>query len=308
VEGNDELDLEEETLRHWLAAAAILTTLAIAGVACGGGDEKTIDLGDGDEITIGGDLPDDFPDDFPIYDDADLQGAVQGEEEGIEGIVATWTTGDDLDDVTAFYEDAFDDGPWKTTAEGTASGTSYWAVENSETGKVGYVSVSGGGDEVAIIATVGDNPDAASSGGDDSDDSASDDDGSDDEASSDGSDGGGGGDTSLPEEIDLPSDFPSDDVPLPDDAHVNTANTVTSNGITIFTVGFYSKESVDDLASFYKNELEGQGFTQSIQTSDQNGIYAAYAENSDGSGRTVIVTAYDGDVDGYRQVVLQVSG
>ena len=88
---------------------------------------------------------------------------------------------------------------------------------------------------------------------------------------------------------------------------MTTANTVTSNGMQIITIGYYTKESADDVASFYKDELEGNGYTQSVQTSADEGIYAAYSENSDGTGRIVVVTASDGDIEGYVLVVLQVS-
>jgi hypothetical protein len=72
-------------------------------------------------------------------------------------------------------------------------------------------------------------------------------------------------------------------------------------------VTFYSKESVDDLAAFYKEALEGKGYTQSIQTSSADGVYAAYSENEDGSGTIVVLTFSSSDVDGYQQGYLQVS-
>jgi hypothetical protein len=287
-----------------------LALLLVGSAACGGGGDKTIDIGDG-EVSIGDDLPDSFPDDFPIYDGADLQSAIQGEQDGIEGIVATWTTGDDVDDVRAFYDEQFDGDPWSTTTEGTAGGTAYWTVENS-TGKVGYVAVSDG-DDVTIMATVGDDPNRASSDGDvddGSDDGSDDDSDSGDDGSDDSSDDGDSSDfpeAEVPDEVDLPSDFPSDIVPIIDGARVTAANTVTVNGIETFTIALYSKDTADEVASFYKAELEGKGYTQSIQTSDGNGVYAAYSENSDGTGKIIVVTANESDVEGYRQIVLQVS-
>jgi hypothetical protein len=302
-------------MRKAILLAALGIGVSVFAIACGGGDKKTIDLGDGNEVTIGGDLPDSFPDDFPIYDGADFQGASTAKQDGIEGTVATWTTGDDLDDVTAFYDEEFADGPWAIQTEGTAGGSAYWAVQNSDSDKAAYVSVSESDGEVTILATVSDDPNQASSDGDDGSDDGSSDDG--DSSSDDGDDGsssdGDDGDVpvieaELPDEVDLPNDFPTDLVPLLDDAHVASANTITSGGVTAYTVAYYTEDTADEVASYYKGELEGKGYTQSVQTSDNNGIYAAYAENADGTGKIIVVTASDSDVDGYRQVVLQVTG
>jgi hypothetical protein len=290
-----------------VAALATVMLLAISA-ACGGGDgDGTIEVDDG-EVSISDDLPGDFPDDFPIYDGADLQSTIRGEQDGIEGAIVTWTTGDDVDDVRAFYDEAFDGGPWSSVTEGTAAGSAYWGVEHGGSGKVGYVAVNDG-DDVTIVATVGDDPSQAAS----DDDGTGEGDDSSDETTGDGSDGDGSGDAgdppeaTLPDEVDLPAAFPSDVVPIIDDARVTAANTVTANGVTAFTVALYSEQSAEEIADFYKSELEGKGYTQSVQTSDGSGIYAAYAENVDGTGTLVIVTANEGDVEGYRQVVLQVS-
>lgn len=56
-----------------LTGAAVFA--AVTAFACGGGSDKKIDLGNGDEVSFSDDLPDDFPDDFPVYDGADLRGS-----------------------------------------------------------------------------------------------------------------------------------------------------------------------------------------------------------------------------------------
>lgn len=292
------------------AATIIGITLVIAAGCGGGGSEKKVDLGGGDEVTAGTDLPDDFPDDFPIYDGADLQGAVQGEQDGIEGIVATWTTSDGLDDVTDFYKDEFDGGSWVTTTTGSAGGSTYWAVEQSDGDKVGYVAVSGG-DEVTIIATVGDDPnarsdtDASDSGSDEA--SSEGDEVSDDETSSD-SDDGGAESANLPDEVDLPDGFPSDLVSFPDGTRVTTGQSYSASGQETFIVGFHTKASVEDVGDFYKSQLEAEGFTQSLQTSDANGVYAAYAEHADGTGTIIVISVNESSsVEGYREGVVQVT-
>jgi hypothetical protein len=296
-----------------------MLTLLLAASACGGGDgEQTIDLGDGNEVSVGGDLPDDFPDDFPIYDGAELEGAITGEQEGIRGTVATWTTGDDFDDVIEFYETEFGNGPWRSSLSGTAGESGYWTLEHDERAEAAYVAVSDG-DEVSIVATVGDDPnraDAGDSSGDDADsgdgsgDDAGDGDNADepvDDGSDDGSDSGSDPSASLPDEVDLPNGFPSDVVPIPDGVRVTSANTITANGVETFTVSFYTKDSIDDVGAFYEDRLVSNGYTQSIETSDANGTYAAYSENTDGSGNIIVISVNDGDVEGYRLAVVQIT-
>lgn len=296
-------------MRTWMLGALALA-LIVGGAACGGGGDKTIKT-DGGQVRVSDDLPDSFPDDFPIYDGADLQGAVEGEQQGIEGVIATWTTKDDLNDVVQFYKDKLGKGDWSIQSQGSGGGTNYWVVENSKTNKTAYVSVTGE-DEVSIVATVGDNPDQASgddnSGGNSgSGDDSSNDDGTDGSSSDDSGDSGSGN-SQLPDEVDVPDDFPKDEVPLVDDARVTSANSFSAGGTNAVMVSYYTKKSAEEIASFYKDKLEGKGYTQSVQTKDANGVYAAYAENDDGTGRVVVMTVTEGDVDGYRQVALQVSG
>lgn len=282
----------------------------VASTGCGGGGgEKTIDLGDGGEVTLGTDLPGDFPDDFPIYDGADLEGASQATQDGITGIVATWTTGDDLDDVTAFYTSEFENGPWTSSTTGSAGGSTWWSAEHAD-GKVAYVSVSEA-DGVTIMAVVGDDPDQASSNDDDtsSDDSSGDDSSSDDSSSEDdGSSDSGGGGADLPDEVDLPDDFPTDLVSFPDSLRITTGTSYSANGQATFMVGFYTKDSPQEVADYYESELTGKGFAQSVQTSDSSGVYSAYAENEDGTGTIIVVSANDtGSVEGYYEGVVQVT-
>jgi len=282
--------------------ALLMCAWLLAGACGGGGSSKTIDTGDGHKVTLRNKLPDSFPGDFPIYDGADLQGAVEGQQEGIKGTVATWTTGDGLDKVKAFYDSAFGSGKWTSQAKGSASGSSFWSVENSSTHKVGYVAINPG-DRVSIVAIVGDNPDQAS--------------GSSSAAAGDGSDGGDsasatisagdGSSSTLPPAVALPSGFPKSTVPLPGDAHITSANTTSAGGAQMYSVDFYSKQTVEQLGAFFKSALEGKGYTQSVQTNDASGLYAAYAENSDGSGTVVVLTVADSDVTGYRVTSLQVS-
>lgn len=275
-------------MRRWVWLTVAIVSLT--AFACGGDDKKTIDIGNGNKVTVGDKLPDSFPDDFPIYDGADLQSAVEGEQEGIAGTVATWETDDDFEKVKKFYDDALKDGPWKSVGDGTIADSAFWSVENSAGDKQAYIQIADA-DPTTIIVVVGD------AAGDIIPDSGSDD-------SDSGSDSGGG---ELPDEVDLPDGFPGDRVPLPDDIRITNASSVNVSGAQSFLVQFYSQDSTDDLAAFFKDGLEGKGFTQSIQTSQDGGVYAAYSENEDGTGAIVIVTVTDSDVDGYRQVTLQIT-
>jgi hypothetical protein len=297
-----------QTVNRLAAMTIAFAVLLLTAGACGGGDDKTIDVGNGDEVTVSDDLPDEFPDDFPVYDGADLQGAVRGEQDGVEGIVATWTTGDDLDDVTNFYEDAFENGAWASVTNGAAGGSTYWAVEENDGDKVGYVAVSGG-DEVTIIATVGDDPNAQADPGDTGDGATDPSTDGGDSSGDEASDSGDGTDVSadLPDEVDLPEGFPSDLVPLPDSARVTTAQSYSADGTDTFLVGFHTKDTAQEVGDYYKRELEGKGFTQSLQTSDANGVYAAYAENADGTGTIVVISVNAGSIEGYREGVVQVT-
>ena len=286
-----------------LGISAIGIALVGATACGGGGDEKTFDL-------VGGDLPDSFPDDFPIYDGADLQGASRAEQDGIEGIVATWTTGDDFDDVTAFYTGEFEGGPWTSSTTGSAAGSTWWSAEHPD-GKVAYVTVTQG-DDVAIMAVVGDDPDQASSDDDDdtgSDDSSGDDSSSDGTSSDDeGSSDSGGGGADLPDEVDLPDDFPTDLVSFPDSLRITTGTSYSANGQATYMVGFFTDDSADSVADHFEDQLTGKGYTQSVRTSDATGVYTAYAENDDGTGTIIVVSVNDtGAYEGYNEGVVQVT-
>jgi hypothetical protein len=296
------------------AGIALLSLLAACG---GGGGEETIDLGDGNSVSVGGDLPDDFPDDFPVYDGADFQGAVQAEAEGVEGTAVTWTTGDDYDDVVSFYEAAFDGGSWTSSSNGSAAGTKYWLVDQADGDQVGYVAVTEG-DGVSIIATIGDDPNEASADGssDDGNDSADEassdpDEGSSDtvddssDGSSDGSDSSS--DVDLPDEIEIPDEYPSDLVHVPDGARVTLAQTYSANGQTTYMVGFMTEKSAADAGDELDANLTGQGYAQTIKTTDANGYYAAYSENADGSGTIIAVSVSQGSYDGYQDGIVQVT-
>lgn len=282
-------------MRKWMFVITATAMVSLAGFACGG-DDKSLDLPGGGSITEGK-LPDDWPDDFPVYDGAKLLGGISEIVDGSAAISATWETGDSADDVKEFYDEAFADGPWKSESSGVVGGGSFWLAIKGD-GAPAYVTVADGGDNKRlIVAVIGDTAgDIVDPGAGSNDDATAD-------AADPDSDPRGG---TLPDEVALPDDFPAD-IPLPDDIRITNASSVNVSGAQSFLIQLYSKDSSDDLAAFFKDELTAKGFTQSIQTSQDGGIYAAYSENEDGSGAIVIVTVTDGDVEGYRQVTLQIT-
>ena len=298
-EGNAE---EETSLNRWIWTAVAMMLVPLAALACGGDDDNTVNLGDGNEVTIGDDLPDSFPDDFPIYDGADLQGATESDRAGVSGTEAVWTTGDDFDDVKGFYDDAFADGPWKSSGDGTLPESVFWTVAKGD--EDGYVLITDA-DDVTIIAIVGEG--AGEIADDESTDDGAGDTATPDDGDSSSDDGSGPGAADLPDEVDLPDDFPDDKVDLPDDIRITNASSINAGGTQTFLVQFYSQDSTDDLTGHFKETLEGNGFSQTLQTSQDGGTYAAYSENVDGTGSVVVVSVIDGDVDGYRFVNVQVT-
>jgi hypothetical protein len=284
----------------------LIAFAALAGWACGGGDDGDVDLPSGGEADISDELHDEFPDDFPIYDGADLEASYTGESQGVEGLVATWTTGDSIDEVRTFFDDEFDgDGPWDAQGDIQTGDSTIWNVSN-DNGDVAVVTAveEDGETSISVILSdelrdlpTDDGDDDGSDGDDGSDDSS--DDSSDDE----GSDSGAG---DLPDAVDLPDDFPSGDVPLPDDIRITNATSFTTSGVTSYVVEFLSQDSTDDLATHFRDAFAGMGWDQAFQQEAAGTITASYTENQDATGSVVSVTIYESSYDGYNTVALSI--
>ncbi len=300
-------------IKQWLLL--LTAVVALTAWACGGGDDKTIDIPGGGQVNVSDDIPDEFPDDFPIYDGADFQTSFSGEQDGVEGLIATWQTDDSFDDVKAFFDGEFEGGSWTSTGDGTTgSESAFWSVQNADNDKGGFVTIVTSDGKTAISVVISDDlsdlPTGDGSSGDDS--SSGDDDSSGDDSSSDGDDSSSDDSSDppsaeLPDEADLPDDFPSDVVPLPDDIRVTNASSFSTGGVESFIIEFYSKDSVDDLATHFKDGFEGKGWSQSFQTESDGQVYATYAENADATGAVVTVTISESEVDGYNNVGLTVT-
>jgi hypothetical protein len=294
------------------AFLGVLAILALALLsACGGGDgDSTIDVGDG-EVNLSDDLPDEFPDDFPIYDGADFQGSYQGESQGVSGLVALWETDDSAGDVLDYYESELEGSSWSVESSGnTGAEGGFLAARNSDTSEVAAVYVGSADGKTSISVIISDDDSGIPDGGDDSGDDGSDDsgddssDGSDDGSDDNGSsDDGSSGNADLPEETDLPDDFPSN-VPLPDDIRVTNSSSLTTGGVNTFFVEFYSEQSADEIADFFKAELPSSGWTESLSSESGGEIFLNFGTGE--SGVTIIIT--ESPTDGYRLVTLSVVG
>jgi hypothetical protein len=277
-----------------LAVAALIGLASFA--ACGGGDDKTFSAGDG-EVTISDDLPDEFPDDFPQYGGADFQGSYQGESQGVSGLVATWTTDDSAEDVLNFGN--------------TGSQGGFLFARNSDTSKVAAVYVGSDGGNTSISVIISDDEDVIpddGSGDETPDDGDSSGDSGDD--SGDGSSSGDGGSAAqLPDEQDLSDDYPADRVPLPGDIRVTSSSALATGGVESFYVEFYSQQSADEIADFFKNELPGKGWTETLTSESGGEIYLSFGPaDSANSSSIVTIIISEAEVEGYRLVNLSVVG
>jgi len=258
-----------------------MATLILLGAtllaACGGGDDKTVNVPGGGEVTTSDDLPDDWPDDFPIYDGADYKGGFQSSSQGVSGFAATWETGDDIDDVRAFFTQAFADSPWKQQSTTSAGGSTLLFVtrEDDDT-QGGVVTISEQDGKVQILAIVGDQ-----GGSSDSDSS--------DKGEATPESGGDGTSASLPEEVDLPDDFPGDRFPIKDGARVTAVSTISSGGQRVISIELYAQGSASDLADYYKDAMPDNGWTESIVSSADGATFLTYGSANESEVATLTI-------------------
>ncbi|HEY8172659.1 MAG TPA: hypothetical protein VIH21_06200 [Dehalococcoidia bacterium] len=294
-------------MRKFFAISLVATLLFASGalVACGGGNKKTVNVPGGGKVSVSDKLPDSFPDDLPVPNGADVQGSYSGEQGGIEGVIATWSSDDSVDDVKSFYEDELGgDGPWVSDSKGDLGGSAFFTAKNKDGSKLAYILVSEVDNKTSLVITVGDNTDSVDNGDDSAEDTPTSSDG--DDSSSDGSSGDSSEDVSLPAETDLPDDFPSSEVPLPSGARITSATSFTSNGISTHLIELYSKDSVDDLKDEFKSKLEGNGWTEALTTTTNGEVFATYTKG-EGTDNGVLLTIGKSEVDGYNRVSVSVT-
>jgi hypothetical protein len=285
--------------------------LMLVAVACGGGDDDTVDIPGGGQVSTSDDIPDEFPDDFPVYDGADVQGSITGEDDDREVVTVTWQTDDSQEDVQNFYEEEFENGPWEAESTGTFSG-GLGSLVARKGDKVGSVLIAEADGKTQIVVSIGDAEGLGDSGdGDGTDDGDSGDGGSgdEDEPTPDSGDSGGDEpDAELPEEAELADDFPTSEVPLPDGARVTSSSSFATGGVKTFFAEFYSEDSIDELADYYAGELtEAEGWGQSFTTEQNGEKFASYIKGEDAAGVSVNLSITPSEVDGYNKVALTVT-
>ncbi len=281
--------------------------LAAIAVGCGGGEKKTVKIGD-TKVDVSGKIPSDFPGDFPKYKGANVQGAATGSQGGIKGTVVTWTTGDSVDKVTEYYTQQFKDGPWKSSTEGTANGSSYWMAESPDGKNTAYVMVSSSDGKTNIVAVVGPKDSSSSSSGDSTSTSGSSSSSEKTPSDSSSSDSSSQPTTSssepLPDEVKLSKDFPSDRVPMPSGARVTSDSSFSSGGQKTSSVELYVKDKPENVSEFFKTEAPKKGWENAF-SSQSNGEYLLTFSTADSEGLTIAIQ--ESDTPGYAKVVLTVS-
>lgn len=278
-----------------------LLALAVAGLVagCGGDDKKTFDLGDGGKVTVSEDLPDDFPKDFPIYKGADFKGSVQGEQDGVKGFTASWETKDSLDKVKEFFDEEFSSGGWKETGTFSSGEMLTFTAEKNDVAI--YVTITRQDDKTMILAFYGEGDAFAGGDGDGSGDAGDGTDETPDDASSgDDSTGDDAGSEPLPDEVDLPDDYPNERVPLPDGARVTSASSFSSAGMNTFSVEFYTKDSPETVSDYFKETLEAKGWENAF-SGESGGEFTITVSSGEES---VTVSIAESDTEGYTKATM----
>jgi hypothetical protein len=288
------------------AAALILGTGALL-VACGGGDDKTVNVPGGGEVSVGDDIPDGFPDDFPRYPGADEKGGYRGEQDGVEGFVAIWETDDSVEDVQAFFEEELAKDPWSTSGSISSSGFNIISFENSSAGTAGGVTVGEEDGKTTISVFLGE--DGTGGGSSDDGEEPTEDDGS---SSGDGEEpteddgSGSSGSSDLPDEVDLDEDYPSD-LALPDGARVTDSSKISSGGTTTIFVQAYSEDSVDELEEYFKDKLTAAGWTEAITSSSGGDVFLTYSKGENSTDGVYISITSDSGYEGYRGISVSIT-
>ncbi len=284
-------------MRRWIPLAAAALLLVATG-ACGGGG-KTVTV-PGGKVSVGGSLPSSFPKDFPTYKGAKYVGGLESTQRGVSGFYATWETSDSADKVLSYYKDAFKNSAWTTTTTVNSSGGSFIGVERKDDPtQTGFVSVTASGGKTTIGVLVGKNLNGSSSGATATSASGE-------SATSTPPDSSSGASTpppesALPTVVSLPQGYPSDQAPLPSGAKVTSASSISSNGQQVYTIEFYTKDSEQSVADYFKSELPKHGWTNAVTTESNGEFYLMWSGAT--SNQSVTVTITKGDVSGYASKV-----
>ena len=285
-------------MKRVLLMVGLLSLLTVAS-ACGGGEKKvTLPGADGEvKVTTGGELPKEFPDDFPIFKGAKLTGTVMGEQEGQAGFFATWETDSSMEEVTDFYKEALDKDPWKTAGvftSGEGAVISFTRADNEDFG--GGVTVSGNG-KTQVVVFLGEGAGPAPTDGVEEEQQptpAKEATPEEEEPSA---------QAELPDEVELPGDYPADVAPIPDGARIVEASSFTSDGQTTFAVNYLTKEDPESVADFYSAKVPGDGWSETSRLSSNGEFFLTYQNQAEG-GELVLSVSKSDTYEGYTEVAV----
>jgi hypothetical protein len=287
-------------MRKFILLIPPVVLLAAIAVGCGGGGKKTITVGN-TKVEVGGSLPSNFPKDFPVYKGASFKGSTSSTEGGITGTAATWETSDSVDKVKSYYDQQFQDGPWKSSASGNSGDTAFWTADSSDGKNTAYIGVSTQSGKTDIVVIVGDKSAISGSATEEASPPSS-------NSSSDQTSTSSSGDTAatLPAEAKLSSDFPTDRVPFPSGARITNTSSLTSGGVKTFYVEVYVEDTPGNVNDYFKNELPKHNWTDSLSSESNGEFFQTYSGADPSSNEGVTLNVSQSDTPGYTKVDLTV--
>ena len=111
----------------------------------------------------------------------------------------------------------------------------------------------------------------------------------------------------MPAEVSLAADYPKDRAPLPSGARITSSSSIANGADKVYTLSFYSKDSIKSLVDYFKGEYPKHGWVQAL-TSEQSDMVLLTWTGDGNTGATVSIQP--SDVSGYQQatMVLTVQG
>lgn len=89
----------------------------------------------------------------------------------------------------------------------------------------------------------------------------------------------------------LPSNFPSDRIPVPGDVTVTSSSAIDGGDTLTYFVSFTTGKSVGDISDYYAGALKDRGWHKIIEQDINGSHLASYSSKDDGSGDIINVTA-----------------
>jgi hypothetical protein len=244
--------------------------LAVAFSACGGGDdnggqaeqviERFLEFGQeaGTEIQVLLDeLPPDLPDGLPQYPGSSLIGSTVTTSEYVDAFSVLWDSGDSLDEILLYYEEALEQDPWQVVlSTSTADFAALQFNKVDDANFVGGVVIQRSGDDKehsAILLSVQTLLE-------------------------------GGGTEPEPFELGaskpLPRGFPTQ-MPVYPQATVTDTGWARSPGNVDIQINFLTADAPRDVIDFYRSELKNKGWEVTDETTEDLSLALSFENNVD---------------------------